>query len=110
MELYEVPALRSMMPAIKGFVGNEAHDACSASGYEWPPCIIIKRSESLQEWAQREHHDFVTILQVGPRMHACSALFLFLYTAILGGSDTRHSVRNVEISRIQNLPVPHMIT
>ena len=68
--LYEVPALRSMMPTIKGFVGNEAHDARSLSGYEWPPCIIIERGESLQEWAQREQHDFVTILQVPP-LHAC---------------------------------------
>jgi hypothetical protein len=64
VSLYQVPTLRSMMPAIKGFVGNEERDVRSARGYEWPPCIIIERGESLQEWAVREEHDFITILQV----------------------------------------------
>ena len=88
-----MPALRSMMPAIKGFVGNEAHNARSASGYEWPPCIIIERGESLQEWAQREQHDFVTILQVGANTHAC------MHCAALGGSNTlAHCICKAKLS------------
>jgi serine/threonine protein kinase len=34
------------------------------SGCEWPPCIIIERGESLDEWVLRIKPDFPTILQV----------------------------------------------
>lgn len=62
--LYQDPVLRGMMPATRGFVGNDARDVCAASGYAWPPCIIIERGESLQEWRKRENEDFITTLQV----------------------------------------------
>jgi hypothetical protein len=64
LALYEDPVLRSMMPATHGFVGNDAGEERTASGYAWPPCIIIERGESLQDWQRREDSDFITTLQV----------------------------------------------
>ena len=64
VELYRDPVLRGMMPATRAFVGNDASDERSAGGYAWPPCIIIERGESLQEWHRREGEDFITTVQV----------------------------------------------
>ena len=37
----------------------------ASNGYKFPPCIIIERGESLEQWAKREEdRDFVTTLQV----------------------------------------------
>jgi hypothetical protein len=63
LALYEEPVLRSMMPATKALVDNKEQTIRTQSGYVIPPCIVIERGESLQEWAAREDHDFVTILQ-----------------------------------------------
>lgn len=64
MSLYEDSDLRSMMPATRALVDNTKQDVRTASGYVLPPAIVIERGESLQEWAAREEHDFVTTLQV----------------------------------------------
>jgi hypothetical protein len=67
--LYQDEALRSMMPATHALVDNlpsgPAGEVLRApNGYVFPPCIIIERGESLDEWARRETPDFITIMQV----------------------------------------------
>ena len=57
-----------MMPATKAIVDNRNGQVKASTGYVFPPCIIIERGESLDQWAKREaQRDFVTTLQVrGP--------------------------------------------
>lgn len=66
--LYQDETLRSMMPATHALVDNlpsgPSGDVVRApNGYIFPPCIIIERGESLDEWARRETPDFITIMQ-----------------------------------------------
>jgi hypothetical protein len=63
--LYSNSVVRSMMPAIKYIEPNNEGSIRSASGYKFPPCIVIERGESLDKWAERIKPDFPTILQVG---------------------------------------------
>jgi hypothetical protein len=66
--LYCVDALRSMMPATHEILPNDGRDGQpiehSPTGFAWPPCIVVERGESLDEWARRETPDFITIMQV----------------------------------------------
>ena len=77
-ELYEATELKSMMPATHAIVDNADGSVRASSGYVFPPCIIIERGESLEQWARREaDRDFVTTLQVRVRgrrwRHMCAA-------------------------------------
>ena len=67
--------LRDMMPAVRDMNANADRSVVSASGWPFPPCIIIERGESLDKWAERLKPDFVTILQVRvlapPELRCC---------------------------------------
>eukprot|EP00892_Ulva_mutabilis_P007647 jgi/Ulvmu1/5254/UM022_0047.1 len=63
-ELYSNPVLRGMMPAITHIEPNTNGEARSMTGWPMPPCIVIERGESLDNWALRIKPDFTTILQV----------------------------------------------
>ena len=66
--LYEDAALRPMMPATHAIVANADGALKARSGYVWPPCIIIERGESLEQWDKRyAGRDFITTLQVRAR-------------------------------------------
>jgi serine/threonine protein kinase len=62
--LYSNAVLRDMMPAVKLIEANADGGLRSASGWPFPPCIVIERGESLDKWAERLRPDFPTILQV----------------------------------------------
>ena len=66
MQLYEVDVLRSMMPAIRMELRNVDAAERSSRGYAWPPCIVLEKGESLQEWKARTQPAFSTILDVRP--------------------------------------------
>jgi serine/threonine protein kinase len=63
-DLYMEPCLREMMPATQEIIGNEDAAIRMPDGFVFPPCIVIEKGESLDVWAIRERHDFVTVLQV----------------------------------------------
>lgn len=62
--LYTREDLRRMMPAVKDIVPNTDGAICNAAGYVFPPCIVVEKGESLDEWAMRIEPDFPTILTV----------------------------------------------
>ena len=66
MRLYKVDVLRSMMPAIRMELRNVDAAERSSRGYAWPPCVILEKGESLQEWKARTQPAFSTILDVRP--------------------------------------------
>jgi hypothetical protein len=62
-----------MMPATHAIVDNAKGDVKASNGYTFPPCIIIERGESLEQWAKREvDRDFVTTLQARAACACCS--------------------------------------
>jgi serine/threonine protein kinase len=63
-DLYMEPVLRKMMPATHEFIGNEDKAIHMPDGYIFPPSIVIEKGESLDVWARREQHDFITTMQV----------------------------------------------
>ena len=72
MRLYKVDVLRSMMPAIRMELRNADAAERSSRGYPWPPCIVLEKGESLQEWKARTQPAFSTILDVRPLLHDSS--------------------------------------
>jgi hypothetical protein len=62
--LYTRPELRTMMPAVIGMERNASGAIRSPSGWPFPPCIVVERGESLDEWALRIVPDFPTVLTV----------------------------------------------
>jgi hypothetical protein len=62
--LYDKPTLRSMMPAVIEVVSNADNRYATADGFVFPPCLVVERGESLDEWARRIEPGFLTILSV----------------------------------------------
>jgi hypothetical protein len=62
-DLYMDPLLREMMPATQQMISNEDRSIKMPTGFVFPPCIVIEKGESLDVWARREKHDFITIMQ-----------------------------------------------
>jgi serine/threonine protein kinase len=76
-DLYMEPVLREMMPATHEIIGNEDGSIRMPTGFVFPPAIVIEKGESLDVWAQREKHDFITTMQVlchiAERLHVLHA-------------------------------------
>eukprot|EP00892_Ulva_mutabilis_P005644 jgi/Ulvmu1/3451/UM016_0071.1 len=70
VQLYKVQVLRSMMPAIKMEVGNVDGAERNKHGYPWPPCIVLEKGESLQEWKAKTHPAFSTIVDRLATLHS----------------------------------------
>ena len=64
LELYGVGVLRGMMPEVRLKVRNDDAAQRSSRGYAWPPCIVLEKGESLQEWKARTKPAFSTVLDV----------------------------------------------
>lgn len=62
-QLYANPAFKELMPATLAIAANDDGGE-RMRGYAWPPCIIIEKGQSLNEWAHANRSDFVTIFQV----------------------------------------------
>jgi hypothetical protein len=62
-DLYMQPILREMMPATQEIISNEAGRIRTPGGFVFPPAIVIEKGESLDVWANREAHDFSTLMQ-----------------------------------------------
>lgn len=72
--LYANPAFKDLMPATLAIEDN-AGGGERLHSYAFPPCIIIEKGQSLNEWAHANRCDFVTIFQVSPppRLRPCNA-------------------------------------
>jgi hypothetical protein len=62
--LYQMAALRSIMPAMSDVVSNDDASVAAPDGFVLPPCIVVERGEALDEWAARIEPGFPTILNV----------------------------------------------
>jgi hypothetical protein len=78
--LYDKPTLRSMMPAVIEVVSNADNRYATEDGFVFPPCLVVERGESLDEWARRIEPGFLTILSV------CGSNFLYSVYILLVSS------------------------
>lgn len=84
--LYDKPALRSMMPAVIDVVPNADGRYATPAGFVFPPCIVVEKGESLDEWATRIEPGFPTILNVRVCPHACGPPCLLYAAAVRAAS------------------------
>eukprot|EP00892_Ulva_mutabilis_P000459 jgi/Ulvmu1/10413/UM062_0009.1 len=62
--LYVQQRLREMMPAVTLIHSNEDGSLKTHEGWFFPPCIVVERGESLDEWRAHVQPDFCTVVQV----------------------------------------------
>ena len=79
LTLYRVDVLRSMMPAIRLELNNADGAERNSRGYTWPPCIVIEKGESLQEWKAKTKPAFSTTVDVRTLMAACTPYTYVLF-------------------------------
>jgi Lipopolysaccharide kinase (Kdo/WaaP) family len=61
---YAHPALRGMLPEVVASARNDDGTVMSSRGFVFPPCLIVEKGESLDEWAARVAPDFPTSMCV----------------------------------------------
>lgn len=74
--MYNNEVLKSMMPTTREVVPNSDGACMSSRGYQWPPCIILEKGESLQEWAQGDEARYSTIMDVRSFFITCFVVLL----------------------------------
>lgn len=70
LELYSEPTLAKLMPARHEVLNNDDGAICTPSGFPFPPCIILERGESLDEFARNVEYEFITVR--APANRRCS--------------------------------------
>ena len=64
LQLYLDPTLHQLMPARAEVIANQDRSNRSPNGFVFPPCIVLERGESLDEFAKNVDYEFITVMQV----------------------------------------------
>jgi hypothetical protein len=70
MAIYQDSPLGKLLPRLEGMYDSEA-GLQDRQGHQLPPCIVMERGESLDEWSRRRKPDMWAAMPVRPRMHGC---------------------------------------
>ena len=70
LQLYLDPTLQQLMPARAEVIANQDRSNRSPNGFVFPPCIVLERGESLDEFAKNVDYEFITVMQVLLYCHA----------------------------------------
>jgi hypothetical protein len=62
--VYGNAALSKLLPRLTACIENKVGVLVDPSGKKLPPCIIMERGESLDEWCRRNQPDFLTSMRV----------------------------------------------
>lgn len=68
--------LGAMMPRLEGMYDNRDAALQDPRGHALPPCVIMERGESLQQWFKRRKPDLRTALPVRPH-RLCPPAYAF---------------------------------
>ena len=64
VDVYENSPLGKLLPRVEGMHDNRDGALRDPSGYKLPPCIIMERGESLDEWSRRRKPDMWAAMPV----------------------------------------------
>ena len=62
--LYADPAMKESLPTVADMCPNEGGAVVDARGHPLPPCIVMERGESLDEWAIRCEPEITHTIEV----------------------------------------------
>lgn len=71
LDLYETPMFKDLMPKTL-LVADNSDGAERLGSYAFPPCIVITKGQSLNEFAVSTVSDFITVFQT--LMHVARAM------------------------------------
>ena len=63
LQLYLDPTLQQLMPRRHEVLANADDGVRTPSGFVFPPCIVLERGESLDEFARNVEYEFITVMQ-----------------------------------------------
>jgi hypothetical protein len=70
VDVYQNSPLGKLLPKVDGFFANQDNPAfVDPSGHRLPPCIVMERGESLDEWSIRRKPDVWAAMPVRPPTH-----------------------------------------
>lgn len=72
-KIYTDSPLGALLPRHEGLFDNSDSILMDAKGNKLPPCIVMERGESLDEWSKRRKPDMWAAMPVcNHSLHACS--------------------------------------
>ena len=72
------------LPQVEAICDSTAGDLQDVSGQPLPPCIVMEKGESLNEWSDRAQPDFFTALDVRIATRCCCVSFTSCCTTSCG--------------------------
>ncbi|NJR42367.1 MAG: hypothetical protein HC767_06605 [Akkermansiaceae bacterium] len=64
--MYRNSPLGKLLPRLEGIIDNADGALVDPAGHKLPPCIIMERGESLDEWSRRRKPDMWAAMPVRP--------------------------------------------
>ena len=76
VDVYQNSPLGKLLPKVEGMYDNKDAMLLDPSGNKLPPCIIMERGESLDEWSRRRKPDMWAAMPVRarPRLPSLDAM------------------------------------
>lgn len=64
VDVYSNSPLGKLLPRLEGIIDNKDGKVVDPAGNKMPPCIIMERGESLDEWSRRRKPDMWAAMPV----------------------------------------------
>ena len=64
VDVYSNSPLGKLLPRLEGIIDNKDGNLLDPSGNKLPPCLIMERGESLDEWSRRRKPDMWAAMPV----------------------------------------------
>lgn len=88
-KIYTESPLGDLLPRHEGLYDNSDSILMDAKGNKLPPCIVMERGESLDEWSRRRKPDMWAAMPVRITLLMCPPLIaLVLLVGVNGGSQS----------------------
>ena len=101
-----IPAAAArFLPQVEAVCDGAAGNLIDAAGRQLPPCIVMEKGESLQDWSNRAEPDFFTVLAVRSRLkqttvayHCFCAQLASLHDMTAGGRSSPQSRSSSQVA------------
>ena len=75
VDVYSNSPLGKLLPRLEGIIDNKDGNLLDPSGNKLPPCLIMERRESLDEWSRRRKPDMWAAMPVRAPLSPLLALY-----------------------------------